>query len=167
MNSLRRHKIAADYRRGLEQLSGDAPSSGVSASDIINVLAEAGKGTAQIVEKEEAAKKAKASSAEVDAAVKAAADMRKRADLAKADAIAESNPNGELHKQAAALDVSAKVAEARAAVLKGGGSMSDANKAASKASGKSGGLPSWVVPVGVGIGAGGLLFVLYKLLKRK
>lgn len=164
-NSLNRHRIAASYRRGLEMLSGD--DKGVTASDVINVLAEAGKGTAQIVEKSEADKKAKAASAEYDKAKKDADTARKMAGLAAADATGEADPNGPLHKVAKDYDTKAKVLEARAAVLKGGGSVADADKAAAKAKdGKGGGLPSWVIPVGVGVGAGGLLFLLYKLLKR-
>ncbi|SRR6266700_5604391 len=171
--SPREHKIYSKYSDGLDSFIGDQPSSSDSdAATIISVLAEAGKGAAALAAKKAAEKKNAASNKDLYDMGTQATNARKAAELAKADAIAETDAKGPLHQKAASLDSAARVLEAKYNVLNKGGSMADATKAADLAahggkSGKSGGLPSWVLPAGIAVGSAGVLALILKLIFRR
>jgi hypothetical protein len=173
-SSVRRHKRENKqqygYGHGLDVLSGDDVVYG-DDSDVSlfsNILAEATKGVGGMVAKSQADSAAKAKSKEYDDAAKVAADVRKQASLAAADALAETDQNGPMHKKAASLDMAAKVAEAKAEVLRGGGAPVDAGKSGKGAkAAASSGMPSWVLPAGIGVGVIGAGLLIYKLVSRR
>jgi hypothetical protein len=164
------------HRRRLAAIAGDGASDAKTFSSLISTLAQAG---GEIAAQQEEKKAKAAASKDKDAAVAAAKDARKKADLAKADALAEADPKGPLHQAAIKADTAAKVAEAKAAVYSsgdagasGGDDVSTDSKGKDK--GKKGGhggggsgMPTWLWWALGGVGVMGAGFVTYKLVKGK
>jgi pyruvate/2-oxoglutarate dehydrogenase complex dihydrolipoamide acyltransferase (E2) component len=157
-----------------------ADAAGEIGSGILKAIVA--KQAADEQKKKEAAQKAKeaAANADLNAAMidlkqkqKAAAMAHADADaaVAKANAV-EADPNGPLHAQAkqaqqkaALLDADVLAAQKKVDYYQGGGTGKAPSDALTKRGGSS--MPSWVMPVGIGIGVLGVGFLGYKLLSGK
>lgn len=98
--------------------------------------------TSQLRKKEEKEREKKLKSSEAYKAQEAAAEARKRAELAKAEAITEVDPNGPKHRLAAQLELEAQAAERKAAFF--------AQQAALAAAQAASLTPGAMVPAGFG-----------------
>lgn len=161
------------HRRRLADIAGDGAADAKTFSSLISTLAQAG---GEIAAQQEEKKAQAAANKDKDAAVAAAKDARKKADLAKADALAEADPKGPLHQAATKADMAAKVAEAKAAVYTSGDSGGSGDVSTSDSKGKDkgkgghgggSGMPTWLWWALGGVGVMGAGFVTYKLVKGK
>lgn len=187
-----KHRIAnRQYRDGLDALLGD-DSSNSDANLYANLFAEVAQGVGKTVAQKQAdtaakkkaddAKKASdAASADLNAAKLDLAQKQKAAMNAQADAHAaqmkattETDPKGPLHQaaQKAAVNAANYAADAAAAqdrvnFYSAGGTGTPPGGALTKHGGKTAGMPSWVMPVGIGVGVLGVGVIGYKLLTRR
>jgi colicin import membrane protein len=175
MSSIQKHKLK--NKMAMQALLGgeeDVFFGGASAEDaatyanLIAELAKAGGGVAaaELKKKEDAEKAAKEAAKNKDAndARAAAAAARKKAAIAAAEALAEKDPNGPLHKAAERAETEARVAEAKAAVYSGG-TLPSGNTATMALPPAKAGIPWWGWLLGAGLVTVGGAFA-YKLVRK-
>jgi hypothetical protein len=176
MSSIQKHKLK--NKMALQALLGGDEdvffgATSEDASTYANLIAELAKtsgsiAAAEMKKKEDAKKAAEEAAKNKDAneARAAAAAARKRAAIAAAEALAEKDPNGPLHKAAERAETEARVAEAKAAIY-GGASLTTGGAAAQAMAippSKSG-IPWWGWLLGAGVvTVGGAL--TYRLIKK-
>lgn len=191
MGAMERHKLKRLLIHG--DAAAGAAGAGADATLYSNLFAEVAKGVGGAVAAKQqtdaaskaaadAAKKNAAASANLDAAKLDLQQKQKAAMQAQADAHAaqikagtETDPNGPMHKAAAdaqkkatlyAADVAA--AQDKVNFYSAGGTGTAPTSALTKhMKGASGALPSWVMPVGIGVGVLGVGFFGYKLFSKK
>lgn len=175
MSSIQKHKLK--NKMAMQALLGgdeDVFFGGASSEDastyanLIAELAKAGGGiaAAEMKKKEDAKKAADEAAKNKDAndARAAAVAARKKAAVAAAEAIAEKDPNGPLHKAAERAETEARVAEAKAAIY-GGGSLAPGGAAAMAIPPSKPGVPWWGWLLGAGVVTiGGAL--TYRLVRK-
>lgn len=141
MRAMDRHKMRVHELLDSEPVEGGEHLYGVASEDVKTYLPLATglvtELTATELKKKEAREaEEKLKSSEGYKAQQAAADARKRAEMAKAEAVTESDPNGPKHKAAAQLELEAMAAEQKARYF---ASLSTANVLPGAAGGPSGG----------------------------
>ena len=184
MSVIDKHRI---HRKYFDTFAGDdsadaalyASAAGEGLSSLLKPLLQK-KAEDDAKAKKDADQKAyDASHADEKAAVLDAQQKQKAAAMKAADATAaamkastEQDPNGPLHKaaqkaqnEATLYAADAKAAADKVAFYKGGSGSSDTAMVPHKGGGSK--LPSWVMPVGIGLGVGVLGLITYKMLKKK
>jgi len=178
MSSIQKHKLK--NKMALQALLGGDEdvffgASSEDASTYANLIAELAKAgggiaAAEMKKKEDAKKAAEEAAKNKDAneARAAAAAARKKAAIAAAEALAEKDPNGPLHKAAERAETEARVAEAKAAIYGGGSELASLSTGGQSVMPipPSKGIPWWGWLLGAGVVTiGGA--VTYRLVRKK
>jgi hypothetical protein len=175
------------YLKGSDVVYGD-DAQGSDATLYANLLAEMGQGVGKTIAQKQAedaakkkadAEKAAQVNPERDAAVadlkqkqKAALNAAADAHTAQLKAATEEDPKGPLHQAAkqAATKAALYAADAQGAADRVAAYGGTPGAGAGEAMVKSGGgmkLPSWILPVGIGVGVLGLGVLVYRLFRKK